>query len=139
MKRFVLFPQSIVAKLMVLMSMVLIFMIAITLINTQMLFRQSENDVRTHALKIGDVIKRAIEYGMMREDYNYAVNIVQNIGLEPGLEGMWVYNPDGEVRISTDSSALGSRPSLDSPQCIQCHRFDPPLVKLSLEQRVRHI
>ncbi|MBU0692604.1 HAMP domain-containing protein [bacterium] len=139
MKRFSLFPQSIVAKLMILMGLVLIFMIAITLINTQMLFRQSETDVRTHALKIGDVIKRAIEYGMLQKNYDYAVNIVQNIGLEPGLDGIWVYNPKGEVRISTDSSAIGTQPSKNSLQCIQCHRFRPPLVTLSLEQRVQHI
>ena len=121
------------------MGLVLIFMIAITLINTQMLFRQSENDVRTHVLKIGDVIKRAIEHGMVRNNYDYAVNIVQNIGLEPGLDGIWVYNPDGEVRISTDTSAIDNRPTIDAPQCIECHRFEPPLVSLSLEQRVRHI
>lgn len=139
MKRVSLFPQSIVAKLMILMGLVLIFMIAITLINTQMLFRQSEADVRTHALKIGDVIKRAIEYGMMQENYDYAVNIVQNIGLEPGLDGMWVYNPHGEVRISTNPSNIGTRLLTNDPQCIQCHQADPPLSRLTLDQRVRHI
>jgi two-component system NtrC family sensor kinase len=109
------------------------------MINTQMLFRQSENDVRIHALKIGDVIKRAIEYGMVQNNFDYAVNIVQNIGLEPGLDGIWVYDQNGEVRISTDTTAIGTRPKVDAPQCIQCHRFDPPLIQLSLEQRVRHI
>jgi two-component system NtrC family sensor kinase len=130
---------SISIKLMIMVVLVLVFMMAITLINTQMLFNQSESDVRTHAVKIGDVVKRAAEYSMMRNDYDYLVNIVHNIGLEPGLDGIWVYNKDGEVRISTDSTAIGTRPSLGAPQCIQCHRENPPRTDLTMEERVRHI
>jgi two-component system, NtrC family, sensor kinase len=130
---------SISIKLMIMVVLVLIFMIAITLINTQMLFNQSESDVRTHAIKIGDVVKRAAEYSMMRNDYDYLVNIVHNIGLEPGLDGIWVYNMQGEVRIATDSTAIGTRPSLGTPQCIQCHRQNPPRTSLTMEERIRNM
>lgn len=74
------------------------------------------------ALQMSDVIKRSIEYSMLlnrREDIS---NTIKTIGTEPGIDGVRIYNKQGEISFSAQDAELGRSIALTSETCIVCHQ-----------------
>jgi two-component system NtrC family sensor kinase len=69
-----------------------------------------------------------------REDV-YA--IINAIGTEEGVKGIRIYNKQGTIIFSTDSTELNKKVNLTAEACIVCHNSTTPLKTLSSQGRMR--
>lgn len=88
-----------------------------------------------------DLLSRTIQqgahYAMMlnaREDIN---QIIHNVGRQPEILSLRIYSKDGTVRFSKNPDEVEQVHDVQSPQCIICHRSDPPVTRLGLLERTR--
>ena len=87
--------------------------------------------------RLGTTIKLGTHYAMMlnsRDDIN---QIIQNIGKQKEIENIRIYNKDGEIKFSNKTSEVNERTNIKAEACDICHRSEPPIVDLSLPERIR--
>lgn len=80
------------------------------------------------ANNMSDIVKKATRYSMLlnrREDVH---QIIKMIGTEHGVEGIRVYNKQGTIILSTDTTEMMQQVDMKSQACIMCHQSDQPLV-----------
>ena len=56
---------------------------------------QSEDLVRQSADRIADVILRSTRYEMLHNDREALYNIIQELGSEPGIQRIRIFNKEG--------------------------------------------
>jgi two-component system NtrC family sensor kinase len=99
--------------------------------------RQLEALVERHALTLSDTIRNATRRSMLGNEREMVHAIVEQIGREPGLERIRIYNKEGEVIYSPDPALLGTRADRESEACDACHRPDGTVVELAAGLRTR--
>ena len=90
-----------------------------------------------HALNVSDVIKKSTRYSMLlnrREDVHQIIN---TIGKEEDVRGIRIYNKQGTIIFSTDSSELNKKVDVTAEACIACHNSTVPLKTLSNQNKSR--
>jgi two-component system NtrC family sensor kinase len=95
------------------------------------------NNSFKHAYNISDVIKKSTRYGMLlnrREDVHQIIN---TIGKEEDVKGIRIYNKQGSIIFSTDSSELNKSVDVTAEACIGCHNSSVPLKDLSRQNKIR--
>jgi histidine kinase len=94
-------------------------------------------DIVGETERLGNTIKLGAHYAMMlnaRDDIN---QIIMNIGKQEGIENIRIYNKQGEIKFSNRPSEVDQTSNIKSEACDVCHRSDPPLANISLEERTR--
>ncbi|MBZ0199898.1 MAG: HAMP domain-containing histidine kinase [Ignavibacteriaceae bacterium] len=79
------------------------------------------------ANNMSEVIRKSTRFGMLlnrREDVH---QIIKMIGTEEGVEGIRIYNKQGTIILSTDSTEMMRQVDMTSQACIMCHSSDEPL------------
>jgi two-component system NtrC family sensor kinase len=69
--------------------------------------RFSQDQVERMANRITDLIVRSTHYEMLRNDKDALVNMIQQVGTEPGIDRIRVLNKDGRIVYSSDASEVG--------------------------------
>ena len=91
--------------------------------------------VRTEAFRASSFIKKSLEVEMMEKEREHIHRTVRQLGAEPGMEGIRIYNDRGQIRFSSLADEIGTSVSLDSDACRACHDTGgPPSVLPSGEQ-----
>jgi len=93
--------------------------------------------VVNEADRLGTTIKLGTRYAMMinsRDDLN---QIITNIGSQPGIRAVRVYNKEGEVKFSNVHGEVDTKTDRRSKACIVCHQSSPPPADAPLESRTR--
>jgi two-component system, NtrC family, sensor kinase len=96
-----------------------------------------ERLVGLSADRIAEIIRGATRDGMMRNDAAEVHRTVENIGAQPGIARIRIFNKEGRIRISTRPEEVGRLVDVRAEQCTACHRSDRPLERLSRADRVR--
>ncbi|MEX1138295.1 MAG: ATP-binding protein [Bacteroidota bacterium] len=78
------------------------------------------------AARTSDVIKRSTHYSMLLNRREDIYQIIKTIGNEPGIETIRIYNKQGVISFSTDSSQVGSVVDMNAEACNVCHGSDTP-------------
>jgi two-component system NtrC family sensor kinase len=78
-------------------------------------------DLQTSAVRISEVIARSTRHSMMYDRKEDVHEIIRSIGREPGIDGIRVYNKQGEVVFATVAEDLGKRVDLNGEACVICH------------------
>ncbi len=139
MKRAFSFPHSIGTKLFLLLAFLLLLVLVITFVNTNLFTRQIENNVRNHAIQVSGLIKSSTRYSMLKNHREDLANIIANIGKEPGIDGIWIYDKYGEVHFASDSTELNKTVEKDAEQCSFCHTAQQAKGTIPKENRIRHL
>jgi len=87
--------------------------------------------------RLTTTIRLGTHYAMMlnsRDDIN---QIIQNIGKQPEIENIRIYNKAGQIKFSNRLSEVDMATNIKAEACDVCHRTDPPLSDLDLHQRTR--
>ena len=125
-------------KLIVSISFILIIMLALhTVLSISGLTNYLTNSSYQNAYNMSDVIKKSIRYSMLlnrREDVH---QIIKTVGTERGVKGIRIYNKQGVIIFSTDSSEIQKRVNLTAEACIVCHGQSTPLKRLSNQNKMR--
>src|SRR4051794_25290374 len=99
--------------------------------------RHSEAQVLQAAERITDVIRRSTHYEMLHNDREALYNIIQELGSEPGIRRIRIFNKEGRIQFSTESREVGTIVDKTAEACYGCHAQQQPLVKLARPDRGR--
>jgi histidine kinase len=89
--------------------------------------------------RLTTTIRLGTHYAMMlnsRDDIN---QIITNIGRQPDIENIRLYNKLGQIKFSNRSAEVDTRTNIKAEACDICHRSEPPLIDLDLASRTRLI
>jgi histidine kinase len=87
--------------------------------------------------RLTNTIKLGAHYAMMlnsRDDIN---QIIKNIGRQKEIETIRIFNKAGQIKFSNQPSELEATTNIKDEACFICHRADPPLSEVGLEERTR--
>jgi histidine kinase len=93
--------------------------------------------VVSEADRLGNTIKLGTRYAMMinsRDDLN---QIITNVGSQPGIQAVRVYNKEGQIKFSNVASEVDTVTDIRSQACTVCHQSTPPPADVPLERRTR--
>jgi two-component system NtrC family sensor kinase len=106
-------------------------------VNLRVERRHSEEMVVQSADRITDVILRSTHYEMLHNDRDALYNIIQELGAEPGIRRIRIFNKDGRISFSTDGREVDTVVDKTAEACYGCHAQSAPLVKLNRPDRAR--
>ncbi len=89
------------------------------------------------AYNISDLIKKSTRYSMLlnrREDVH---QIIKTLGTEIGVNNIRIYNKQGHIIFSTDTSEILKKVDLSAEACIVCHNSSVPLKSLTNQNKIR--
>ncbi len=106
------------------------------LINSQ--HRSLVTQMGQHAEQITETIKRSTRYAMLRNRRDDVHQIIDAIGEQEEFTKVRIFNKEGEIIYSPDTSALGTMVDKRAEACYACHEADLPLERLSTSRRTRY-
>lgn len=94
-------------------------------------------NVMAGADKLTTTIKLGTYYAMMLNSRDDITQIIQNIGKHEAIENIRIYNKAGQIKFSNATEEVDSMTNIKAEACDVCHRTDPPLSSLTLDQKIR--
>jgi|Deesub1362B_J571_1020462.scaffolds.fasta_scaffold02699_3 two-component system NtrC family sensor kinase len=114
--------QSFGFKLFLALTLVVAFIIIVySVVSIRHQERALLNRAILEADRFSDVIRRSTHYSMLLNRKQDVYQIISTIGDQPGVKEIRVFNKEGVIVFSTDSSEIGSRVGKEHPACIGCH------------------
>ena len=95
------------------------------------------DQARGSVLRIADVVKRSTRYTMLHNRSEDTNQTVQNIGQQPGIEHVRIYNKEGRIAYSSKLDEVAKVVDLKAEACYQCHAAEQPLTHLDSPLRTR--
>jgi two-component system NtrC family sensor kinase len=96
--------------------------------------RQIMDQVIDSAATVSDIIKNSTHYSMLENRSKDVKEIIDSIGHEPGVEGIYIYNKRGKIITSTNKSEEGTVVDLKAEACYVCHDSAKPLQSVPRER-----
>ena len=132
------FHHSLISKLIVSVGLVLLLSLATwEYLNTNYQKKKFMQDIVSDTDKLTNTIRLGAHYAMMlnsRDDIN---QIIQNIGKQREIENIRIYNKEGKIKFSNKTDEVDQTTNIEAEACYICHRAEPPLSEVSLDQRTR--
>ncbi len=95
------------------------------------------SEVERHVEQLSETVKKSTYYDMLanrRDDLHAMIN---SIGEEPCIKKVRVFNKDGEITYSADTTEIGSVIDKKEESCYVCHVADEPIKRLSRKDKTR--
>jgi len=130
--------NSLAAKLVLSVGIMLLITIA-----TWAFFniRYQKEKMMKHMVAGTDRLTRTIRlgthYAMMLNSRDEINQIIKNIGRQPEIRNIRIYNKDGEIKFSNNPVEVEQTTNIKAEACHICHRTDPPMSTVPLEERTR--
>jgi PAS domain S-box-containing protein len=80
---------------------------------------------RSSALERAELIRGALEHGMLEDDRTLIEQMISTFGREPRVVNVMLLDRDGVVQFSSGPVGPGDSLNLQSPTCQACHRYPP--------------
>jgi two-component system NtrC family sensor kinase len=106
-------------------------------INLRMERRQSQDLILQAADRITDLILRSTHYEMLHHDREALYNVIHELGTEPGIRRIRIFNKEGRITISTEAAEVNAVVDQSAEACFGCHAQSSPLIKLNRPDRAR--
>jgi two-component system NtrC family sensor kinase len=87
--------------------------------------------------RLSDIILRSTRHEMLLNDRDSLHHVIRDIGAEPGIDRVRIFNKDGLIRFSTSDGEVGSMVDKRGEACYACHAQEAPLAKLDRPDRAR--
>ena len=134
------FMKSIGSKLIVLVGLVLLVSIVTwAYFNISYQKQKMMENIINGTDRLTTTIRLGTHYAMMlnsRDDINQIIN---NISRLSDIVNIRIYNKEGVIKYSNSRDEVDKETNIKAEACYICHRNDPPLEKVSLEERTRII
>ena len=118
------------------LSILLLFMVYAG-VRTRFQERQLEQQVKAEAYRASDFIKQSLFASMLGNERERIYQMITQIGAEPGVEVVRIYNKKGEIKFSSDEREIGTAVDLQAEACYACHASYRPLQSLPTTERAR--
>ena len=106
-------------------------------LNLRLQQRQSEETVLQSVDRIADLIQRSTRYQMLRNDREALYEVIHTIGSEQGIRRIRIFNEEGRISFSTDSTEVNKLVDKRAEACYVCHAQSQPLARLNRPDRAR--
>ena len=106
-------------------------------INLRVARRQSEDLVLQAAERITGLILRSAHFGMLHNDRDALYTVIHEMGGEPGIRRIRIFNKEGRITVSTEADEVGTVVDKSAEACYGCHAQSAPLAKLNRPDRAR--
>lgn len=106
-------------------------------LNLRMERRQSQDLIVQSADRISDLILRSTRYEMLHNDREALYNVIRELGTEPGIRRIRIFNKEGRITISTEPGEIDTVVDQRAEACYACHAQSAPLTKLNRPDRAR--
>jgi len=106
--------------------------IFITQQNTQLI-----GEVFRGANIFSDTVTRSTRYDMLMADREGVHRMIENIGEQPGVEVVRIFNKEGKIMFSTNKKEMNNFVDKNAEACYICHAAERPLERLSTSERSR--
>jgi hypothetical protein len=77
-------------------------------LNLRMSRSHSEALVRQSADRLANIMLRSTRYAMLQDDRAALVSIIQDLGSEPGIRRIRIFDQNGRITLSTEPREVGS-------------------------------
>jgi len=132
--------HSLMAKLIITVGLILLVsMTGWAIANIQSQREKMRVQIVAGVDRLSNTIVLGTRYAMMlnsRDDINQIIN---NIGKQRGIEAIRIYNKEGTIKFSKNMQEVDTSTNIKAEACDICHRTDPPIVDLTLDERTRII
>jgi len=130
--------QSLSAKLGILLlaAMTLVFGL-LGYLNVRLQRQQLESITLASADRVSDVIKRQASYYMLRNEREGLYHSISEIGNEPGVVHIRIFNRQGLITYSSDPRETNTMVDEQAEACNRCHAQAQPLTHLDRPDRFR--
>ena len=103
---------------------------------------QSENksllmEVERHANQFTEHLKSDMGYDMLHNDRVRIQDGISRIGKQEAIDGIRVFNKEGEVIYSSNPSDIGKMVSMEATSCYRCHLTGEPMKTLQEQEHMR--
>ncbi len=99
--------------------------------------RNSEELVLLSAERLSDIIQRSTRYQMLGNDRAALYQSIREMGSQPGIRRIRIFNKEGRIMFSTDPAEANAMVDKHAEACYGCHAQASPLVKLARPDRAR--
>lgn len=109
-------------KLFLVTSLVLIIVFSVyTYLTVKNIEEGYIANYKQNAYNISDVIKRSTRHGMLLNKREDVYEIIKTIGNEPGVKTIRIYNKQGVISYSSDTTERNKTVDMNAEACIMCH------------------
>ena len=130
--------HSLISKLIVSVGLMLVLSLATwAYMNTNYQKKKFMADIISSTDRLTNTVRLGAHYAMMlnsRDDIN---QIIQNISKQKEIENIRIYNKEGKIKFSNKTAEVDRTTNIEAEACYICHRSEPPLSEVSLDQRTR--
>ena len=118
-------------------AVILVALAAYTWFSVRYASRQYERTLYEGAVRFSDLIEQSTQYGMLVNRKEEVHHVIEAIAQAPDVEGVRVYDKNGTIMFSADSTEIGTRVDLRAEACVTCHGATTPLRSVPDQSRVR--
>jgi two-component system NtrC family sensor kinase len=109
-------------KLTLIISSILLINLAVYTFYTLSVLKKDLTEASSqNAYNLSDVIKKSTRYSMLLNRRQDIYEIINTIGKETGVEKIRIYNKQGKISYSTDSTEINKTVDTNSEACYVCH------------------
>ncbi|MGD9308729.1 MAG: PAS domain S-box protein, partial [Desulfosarcina sp.] len=87
--------------------------------------------------RLTTTIRLGTHYAMMLNARDEINQIINNIGRQPEIKNIRIYNKNGEIKYSNNPDEVERTTNIKAEACHICHRTDPPMTAVPLMERTR--
>jgi two-component system NtrC family sensor kinase len=102
-------------------SLQTIILLALTYATVKVQQTSLMENVTLSAVRVTDIIARATRYSMLLNRKEDVQSIVGSLREEPGIEGVRIYNKQGEVVFAAIPGDIGAKVDMTAEACVTCH------------------
>ncbi|HYB60526.1 MAG TPA: ATP-binding protein [Methylomirabilota bacterium] len=106
-------------------------------LNVRLQRQHLESITLTSAERVSDVIKRQASYYMLRNEREGLYHSISEIGNEPGVVHIRIFNREGRITYSSDPKEINTLVDEQAEACNRCHAQAQPLTHLDRPDRFR--
>jgi two-component system, NtrC family, sensor kinase len=113
----------------------LVVLAGLTYVTATILEQDLIGSCARNTYNVAEVVKNSTRYSMrlnLKKDVN---PILRNIRDNDGIQVVRIYDKQGVVRFSADSTELGHEVGIESQLCQPCHNPDIPIEEISIDDR----
>lgn len=95
------------------------------------------NEVERHANQLSETVRKSTRYGMLMNQREHVHKIINDVGTDPAIHEVRVFNKEGTIIYSSKQENIGHVVDKKAESCYACHAADQPLERLSDIERTR--
>jgi two-component system NtrC family sensor kinase len=88
-------------------------------------------------LRLANTVRRSTRYAMLQSRREDVHRTIEEIGQQPGMEHVRIFNKEGVIVYSSDGQEINRVVDRTAEGCNQCHDSEQPLTTLESPQRSR--